>query len=201
MRSASSTWAGRPVDMRPATYLTSGENASTSCSRARGSPVSLYRRQSSLSSIALTFVSPIAIASPCLGPRMGLGIHPPKAPRLYPSVGLRRAYARVPEELLDGAQIGSALEQVGGERVPERVRRDTRSSRRPPRGEPQPAPDVGGGEPAAATGEEQRRLDPPVRTAPLLGRESRPALRQVGVDRAPGGLPGGHGPPPPPLSP
>src|SRR2546421_6834535 len=146
MRSASSTWAGRPVDMRPATYLTSGENASTSCSRARGSPVSLYRRQSSLSSIALTFVSPIAIASPspspCLGPRMGLGIHPPKAPRLYPSVGLRRAYARVPEELLDGTQIGSALEQVGGEGVPQRVRRDTRSGRRPPRGEPQPAPHV-----------------------------------------------------------
>ena len=38
MRSASSTWAGRPDDMRPATYLTSGEYATTSCSRARGSP-------------------------------------------------------------------------------------------------------------------------------------------------------------------
>src|SRR5215207_2361732 len=57
MRSASSTCAGRPVDMRPATYLTSGENASTSCSRARGSSSSLYLHHSSRSSMDLTFVS------------------------------------------------------------------------------------------------------------------------------------------------
>src|SRR2546429_198297 len=141
-------------------------------SSSAATSASVGARWSSCSSFAFAFsisralpsVSPIAIASPspCLAPRMGLGIPPPKAARLYPSVGLRRAYARVPEELLDGAQIGSALEQVGGERVPERVRRDTRSGRRPPRGEPQPAPDVGGGEPAAAAREEQRRLDPPV---------------------------------------
>ena len=41
MRSASSTCAGRPEDMRPATYLTSGEYATTSCSRARSDPVPL----------------------------------------------------------------------------------------------------------------------------------------------------------------
>ena len=41
MRSESSTCAGRPLDMRPATYLTSGEYARTSRSRARSSPSSL----------------------------------------------------------------------------------------------------------------------------------------------------------------
>ena len=35
MRSASSTWAGSPEIIRPATYLTSGEYATTSRSRAR----------------------------------------------------------------------------------------------------------------------------------------------------------------------
>src|SRR3712207_5222221 len=57
MRSASSTCAGRPVDMRPATYLTRGENARTSCSRARWSSSSLYLRHKSRSSMDLTFVS------------------------------------------------------------------------------------------------------------------------------------------------
>src|SRR5205809_226766 len=38
MRSASSTCAGRPEAIRPATYLTSGEYATTSRSRARSPP-------------------------------------------------------------------------------------------------------------------------------------------------------------------
>ena len=57
MRSDSSTCAGSPEPMRPATYLTSGEYATTKRSRARSSPVALYRLQRSWSSIALTLVS------------------------------------------------------------------------------------------------------------------------------------------------
>src|SRR6185437_16389977 len=43
---------------------------------------------------------------------------------LYPSVNLGARYARVPEQLLDRAQIGAAVEQVGGEAVAQRVRGD-----------------------------------------------------------------------------
>ena len=39
-------------------------------------------------------------------------------------VALRRAEARVPEQLLNAAQIAAALEQVRGKRVPQRVRAD-----------------------------------------------------------------------------
>src|SRR5918999_6145478 len=60
MRSDSSTCAGRPEDIRPATYFTSGEYATTSCSRARSEPDDLYFRHRSLSSIALTLVSSVA---------------------------------------------------------------------------------------------------------------------------------------------
>ena len=41
IRSESSTCAGRPLDMRPATYFTNGEYARTRRSRARSSPSSL----------------------------------------------------------------------------------------------------------------------------------------------------------------
>src|SRR2546421_920548 len=122
MRSDCSTCAGRPVDIRPATYLTSGENASTSCSRAFLSASSLYRRQSSLSSTAFTLVSTVLF--PCSRAWMRLRIGLSQPPRLYPSVCLSRADARVPEQLLDHAQVRPALEQVRGERVAQRVRGD-----------------------------------------------------------------------------
>jgi len=35
----------------------------------------------------------------------------------------------VPEERLDNAQVGAAAEEMGGERVPQRVRRDVRVDR------------------------------------------------------------------------
>src|SRR3954470_4687220 len=82
MRSDSSTCAGSPEDILPATYLTSGENARTGCSRARLSPSSLYRRHSSLSSTALTLVS-TNLSLPCLRARMGLRIGPSQPLRLY----------------------------------------------------------------------------------------------------------------------
>ena len=37
------------------------------------------------------------------------------------SVDLRRTYIGVPEELLDGSEVGAALEQVGGVGVPQSV--------------------------------------------------------------------------------
>src|SRR4029077_3399693 len=39
-------------------------------------------------------------------------------------VSLRRADVRVPEHLLDAPEIGSALEEVGGKRMPQQVRVD-----------------------------------------------------------------------------
>src|SRR4051794_17811401 len=123
MRSASSTCAGRPVDMRPATYFTSGEYASTRRSRARVSEVSLYLRQRSLSSIALTLASTFAIPVPSLRARMRVRVRPFQPARLYPSVCLCCTDAGVSEQFLNCPQIGTSLEQMGGEGVPEGVRR------------------------------------------------------------------------------
>ena len=39
-------------------------------------------------------------------------------------IALRRAQSRVPQQLLNGAQVGAALQQVRGERVPQRMRAD-----------------------------------------------------------------------------
>src|SRR5262249_54565991 len=43
--------------------------------------------------------------------------------RVHMRVGFRRREAVVPQQFLDAAQIGAAVEQVGGETVAERVRR------------------------------------------------------------------------------
>src|SRR3712207_3560256 len=109
MRSDSSTWAGSPDAIRPETYLTSGEYATTSRSRARSSPSRLYRRQRSFSSIDLTLVSTF------LGPWMGARVRPSEARRLYPSVDLRRRDRCMAEQLLDGSQVRAALQEVGCE--------------------------------------------------------------------------------------
>ena len=42
---------------------------------------------------------------------------------------LGRPDVGVPEERLDNAQVGAAAEEMGGERVPQRVRRDVRVDR------------------------------------------------------------------------
>src|SRR3954467_2934206 len=114
MRSASSTCAGKPDAMRPATYFTSGEYATTRSSRARASPVVLYRRHRSRSSMALTLVS-----MPCSGsgPWVALRVGGPQPRGLYPSVDLRRGDRGVAQQLLDRPEVGAAVEQVGGERV------------------------------------------------------------------------------------
>src|SRR5947207_5767910 len=54
---------------------------------------------------------------------MGLPIGGLEASRRHVRVDLRRREVLVTEELLDDAQVGAAVEQMRGERVPQRVRR------------------------------------------------------------------------------
>ena len=77
---------------------------------------------------------------------MGVVVHAPEALCVHVAVHLRRPERRVPEQLLDRAQVGAALEQVRRERVPQPVRvRDELAQRR-------------GIEAPAADGEEERVL-------------------------------------------
>ena len=62
------------------------------------------------------------------------------------------------EKLLDRAQIGAALEQVGSEGVPQRVGRDAGPDRRIADPAPQAAAHIRGREPAATAGQQQRLL-------------------------------------------
>src|SRR3954466_3429601 len=92
------------------------------------------------------------------GARVCLLVHPLQSARLYPSVGLGRAYAGVPQELLNSAQIGSPLEQGGGERVPPCMRRDPPVQRDAARRDGETPPHVGGRDTAAALRDEHRRF-------------------------------------------
>src|SRR5512146_2277621 len=71
-----------------------------------------------------------------------------------PSVDLRGRNRGMAEQLLDRAQVGPTFQQVGGEAVPQRVRRDARGERGLAHPEGQAAGDVGVGEATAALGEE-----------------------------------------------
>src|SRR5580765_4219700 len=59
-----------------------------------------------------------------LGARVRFSVDVEQLRRVDVRVSLRRAQTRVAEELLDGAQVGAALQEVRRERVPERVRAD-----------------------------------------------------------------------------
>src|SRR3954464_14376790 len=71
-------------------------------------------------------------------------------------VDLCGGHRRVAEQLLDHAYVGAAVEQVGGERVPQRVRGDVAGDARPLRGSGQHCPGRLPGQAAAAGVEEQR---------------------------------------------
>src|SRR5262245_7539986 len=90
------------------------------------------------------------------GPGVRLVIRLHEAPEVDVRVALRGGEARVPEQLLDGAEVGAAAEQVGGEGVAERVRRRLR--RRAARGDValHQAGDAAAREPAAARVPEDR---------------------------------------------
>ena len=55
---------------------------------------------------------------------MRFGVNVEKLRRVDVCVTLRGAETRVPEQFLDRAQIGPALEEMRGERVAQRVRAD-----------------------------------------------------------------------------
>ncbi len=57
-------------------------------------------------------------------PRMRFPVDLQQLRRVHVGVALRRAQSRVPEQLLDGAQVGASLQQVRGKRVAQRVRAD-----------------------------------------------------------------------------
>src|ERR1700740_705462 len=162
MRSASSTCPGSPEPMRPATYFTSGEYATTSRSRSRSSLVALYRLQRSWSSIALTWLSRVVPPSLALCPGMRPGVRGSQAAGLYPSVDLGCRDGCVSEQLLNDPQIGAAFQQMGCERMAEGVRvgvdQRRRARRGPTRPQPQASPDVRRGEPASRLREQQRRV-------------------------------------------
>src|SRR5216684_4661961 len=155
MRSASSTCAGRPEPIRPATYLTRGEYATTSRSRARWSSCSRYRRHRSFSSMALTLVSRTSLSS---RPRVTAGVHGAQPGGLYLSVNLRRRERSMSQKLLNRPQIGSSLQKVSGEGVPQPVRRSPGLDGSLAGPHAQPAAHVGGGQPPPGFGEEERRL-------------------------------------------
>src|SRR3954471_19641277 len=91
--------------------------------------------------------------------RVGAVADSPKTPAVDVAVQLRRGERAVPEQLLDGAEVGAALEQVRGECVaqPVRMREDAAERRRV--------------EPLAARGDEHRVL--------RAADELRPGLVQV----------------------
>src|SRR5258706_15518857 len=88
------------------------------------------------------------------GVRAVIGVH--QSAEVDVGVALRRGEARVAEELLDGAQIGAAAEEVGRKGVAGRVRRGfrggaARGGGAPPQTGPPPA-----GEPPAPPRAENR---------------------------------------------
>src|SRR6188768_3150064 len=108
--------------------------------------------------MALTFVSreippPRRTVS---GAGMRSGVGGLQARRLYPSVDLRRAHGAVAQKLLDRPQVGAPVQEVRGERVTQRVRRDPALDRSLPRPRLQAPAYVRRRQPAAALGEEQR---------------------------------------------
>src|SRR6188472_937039 len=119
--------------------------------------------------------------------RMGGSVRVAQACRIDASVDLRGRYRCVTEQLLDHPQVGTALEQVGGEAVSQRVRRDPGGEGRLAHPEAEAAGDVGVGEAAAALGKKKRRLA-------RIGGESVPAASAVALQRPLGRLADGQNP-------
>src|SRR5436190_20540623 len=118
---------------------------------------------------------------------MGARVRRSQARRLYPSVDLSRRDGCVAKELLDGPQVGSSFEQMGGERVAQRMgiqaveRRHV--GRPPPRPGSQPASDVGCAQATPRLGQKQR--------AATVDVENGPGPGQVALDRSERVLAGG----------
>ena len=96
-------------------------------------------------------------------------------------VDLRRRHRGVAEQFLDDADVGAAVEQVGGEGVPQRVRRDLRRSTPAPRSAADRRIDQAlcrdSGPPRTL-----RNSAPPRTPARPVGRQRRPGPHQVVLD-------------------
>src|SRR5438105_1068927 len=111
---------------------------------------------------------------------MGLVVQLAAPPIGYVRVELGRREIGVPEHLLDASEVGSALEQVGGERVAQQVRMDALGLQAGAAGEPAEDQErAGAGERAALRVQEELRPVPAV--------EVGPAAREVPAQRL-GGL-------------
>ena len=101
-------------------------------------------------------------------------------------VPLRRGQLNVPEQLLDRAQIGAALQQVRGEGMPERVRADAEARAAGRDVACDEALHAAPREPCAARGDEQR-----IAAALAFGRDDRRSkhrpIREPGSQRLLGG--------------
>src|ERR1700722_2749840 len=112
----------------------------------------------------------------------------PQTRRLYPSVDLRGRDACMPEQLLDDAEVGAAFEQMGRERMPERVRMEIPNAGDLRRGllrpHPQAATNVRGAQTASRLRQEERSV--------LAVGERRSRTGQVALDRPQGMFARGH---------
>src|SRR4051794_27606398 len=111
-------------------------------------------------------------------------VHLLEPARLYPSVCLGRADCCVSKQLLNCPQIGTSLEQVRRERVPQGMRRDAACDGCAPHPAGQAAAHVRGGKALARLRDEERGL--------LVVQQRWPATLEIAGDRAPRGLARGH---------
>ncbi len=113
---------------------------------------------------------------------MGGSIHLAEMFHCHERIYLRRGDGRVAEEFLDHPDVRAAIEQVGGERVPQRMRRDIGEAR-PARGGAQHHPGTLPSEPASARVEKHR--GPMVAGRPLAARrgECWPPPDEIGLER------------------
>src|SRR3954468_22956586 len=106
--------------------------------------------------MALTLVS--RISSPTSCSRVSQRVHLLEPARLYPSVCLGRADRCVAKQLLNCPQISTSFEQMGCERMPQRMRRHTSLYRRSAHPAGQAPAHVGCRKTPARLRDEHRRL-------------------------------------------
>ena len=141
--------------------------------------------------MALTLVSRTRPLS--LSPRMTACVDGPQPGGLYLSVNLSCRERRMSQKLLNRPQIGSSLEQMGGEGVAQPVRRGPGLHGRVPSPDAQPAAHIGGREAPPRLRQEQRGLVLPSRRAGAAGgAERRAATLGVGAQRLERVLADGH---------
>src|ERR1019366_656885 len=120
------------------------------------------------------------------GARVSRFVRCPEATRRDVSVDLGRGQALMAEQLLDHTEVGPTIEQMGGEAVPERVRRDTQ-------GQARPDPETLQAEAQAAYAEwpaamVQEDLGGRLALRQRSSEERWAAIRQVGLEGRPGRL-------------